>query len=284
MNTTTVPESGMVFTFPTVDILRIEICSTAATIGPSVKIVEMIVIHNHHLYFIEAKSSSPHPGSAAKLDEYVQDIYEKFRNSLIIFAGLLVNRPFKQTTPLPSSFTPTTLAKIPIHFCLIINGHEEEWLPPLSDAFNMRQDLAAINKCFVIKSTIVLNDTMARKYGLIVVHNYHIAFDPDLGVSAQDFIRDWNATPACRALAEAQPDTQGPSSFSLDPQMLQQGLVLLSGMVGAASGLVLDTLKDAVKDRLAEYFKDKLSKKPTIKVSFVRQPGGGLLIVTEESA
>ena len=62
------------------------------------------------------------------------------------------------------------------------------------------------------------------------------------------------------------PTTTG---VSHDPQLVQQGLVLLSGAAGVAGGLALDALKDAVKDRLTAYFKRKLegplSGKPSIK-------------------
>ena len=110
--------------------------------------------------------------------------------------------------------------------------------------------------------------------------DYHIAFAPYLGLNSQDFITAWNDTPECRALAEAQLTTQPPQGFPLDPQFVQQGLVLLAGVAG---GLALDVLKDVVKDKLTEYLKQKLSKKPSIKVESIRQPGGAyLLVVTEE--
>ena len=113
--------------------------------------------------------------------------------------------------------------------------------------------------------------------------NYYIALAPDLGLSAKDFVAAWNEAPECRALAESQPGDQPPQGFPLDPQLLQQGLVLLSSAAGAAGALALDALKEAVKDKLTAYLAHKLSKKPTIKVESIRQPGGGyLLVVTKE--
>ena len=109
--------------------------------------------------------------------------------------------------------------------------------------------------------------------------NHHIALAPDLNVSSQDFIAAWNETPECRGLAEAQLTTQPPQGFPLDPQLVQQGLVLLTG---AAGGLALDALKDVVKDKLTEYLKQKLSRKPSIKVESIRQPGGAYLLVVTE--
>ena len=114
--------------------------------------------------------------------------------------------------------------------------------------------------------------------------NYHIALSPDLHVNSQDFVAAWNDTAECRALAEARLVPQAPQGFPIDPQLVQQGLVLLTGAVGVAGGLALDALKDAVKDKLTEYFKEKLSRKPALQVDAVRQPGGAyLLVVTEEA-
>jgi len=113
---------------------------------------------------------------------------------------------------------------------------------------------------------------------------YHIAFAPDLDVNLQDLLAAWNDTSECRALAEARLVPQPPQGFPLDPQLVQQGLVLLTGAAGLAGGLALDALKDAVKDKLTEYLKEKLSRKPALKVDAVRQPGGAyLLVVTEET-
>lgn len=114
--------------------------------------------------------------------------------------------------------------------------------------------------------------------------NYHIAFAPDLDVNSQDFVAAWNDTAECRALAEARLVPQAPQGFPIDPQLVQQGLVLLTGAAGVAGGLALDALKDAVKDKLTEYFKEKLSRKPALQVDAIRQPGGAyLLVVTEEA-
>lgn len=115
--------------------------------------------------------------------------------------------------------------------------------------------------------------------------DYQIAIDPSLGVNSDDFVAAWNETPACRKLAAAQTSTLSPEGYPLDPQLVQQGLILLSSAAGAAGALALDALKDAVKDKLTEYLKEKLSPKPTPKVEAVRQPGGAyLLVVTEEEA
>jgi hypothetical protein len=110
--------------------------------------------------------------------------------------------------------------------------------------------------------------------------NYRIALSPELPLDTQDFVTFWNETEACRALAEARVSTAQPKGFPLDPALLQQGLVLL---VGAAGGLALNALQDALQEQLTAYFKEKLSPKPRIKVNSIRQPDGSyLLVVTEE--
>ena len=107
----------------------------------------------------------------------------------------------------------------------------------------------------------------------------HVAIDPKLGVDADHFAASWNETPACRALAEARATAAAATAFPLDLAMAQQGLILLAG---AAAGLALDALKDAVKDTLTDYFKHKLSRKPSVKVDAVRQPDGAYLLVVTE--
>ena len=61
---------------------------------------------------------------------------------------------------------------------------------------------------------------------------------------------------------------------------MSQGLIALTA---AAGGLALDALKEAIKDKLSEFFKEKLTPQPAIKVKAVRQPGGAYLLVVTES-
>lgn len=160
-----VEESGMVFDFSQDDIFQIEKCPTVAALGDGVKIIEMIVKQHETLIFIEAKQSSPQPGNQEPFDEFIKQIYEKFRNSLILFAGLALNREFKEKSLLPAHFTPVAIATLPMRFYLIIRGHKDEWLPPLDEALQL--SLGAVKKCFGIASVKVINDLTARQYRLI---------------------------------------------------------------------------------------------------------------------
>jgi hypothetical protein len=117
--------------------------------------------------------------------------------------------------------------------------------------------------------------------------DYQIALAPDLGVSAEEFVAEWNEAPECRALAEARLMRQVPQGFPLDADLVQQGLVLLSGAAGAVGALALDALKDALKERLTAYFgrrlEEALPTKHSIEVGAIRQPGGAYLLVVTEA-
>lgn len=166
MSDVEIEESGMIFKFPEEDLFHIEKCSTVKAIRKGVKTIEMVVKQNQKLIFIEAKQSSPQPGNTERFDEFMQEIYEKFRNSLILFSGIALKRPFKKNTQFPKNLTAKAIANSSIHFYLIIKGHKEEWLSPLSDELN--SSLNAVKKCFAIKDIKVLNDAMARQYKLIL--------------------------------------------------------------------------------------------------------------------
>lgn len=111
----------------------------------------------------------------------------------------------------------------------------------------------------------------------------HVALAPDLNVSSEEFVAAWNDAPESRAVADARVIHQAPQGFPLDPQLAQLGLVLLTTAAGAVGGLVLDALKDAVKESLTEYFKQKLTPRPRVDVTAVRQPDGAYLLVVAES-
>jgi hypothetical protein len=161
----TIEESGMTFEFCEDNLFHIENCNTVKNLGEGVKKVEMAVMLNKKLAFIEAKSSSPAPDNQDKFDEYIQGIYEKFRNSLLLLTGIALDRPFKAKSQLPKNIDVNTIGKSKIHFYLIIKGYKDEWLPSLNDA--LKFTLHAIAKCFVIDKILVLNDTLAREYKLI---------------------------------------------------------------------------------------------------------------------
>ncbi|MBX9832940.1 MAG: hypothetical protein K2X78_07835, partial [Burkholderiaceae bacterium] len=56
---------------------------------------------------------------------------------------------------------------LPIECVLVINGHQKTWLPPVQDA--LKRSLALVIKTLGLPANgvSVINDEMARNYGLI---------------------------------------------------------------------------------------------------------------------
>ncbi len=71
---------------------------------------------------------------------------------------------------------------------------------------------------------------------------YHLALAPDVPVTAAAFVTAWNATPACREVAEARLETATAATF--DPGLgLDVWAVLGSVALGVAGNAVYDLIK-----------------------------------------
>ncbi|MCI0512691.1 FAD:protein FMN transferase [candidate division KSB1 bacterium] len=106
--------------------------------------------------------------------------------------------------------------------------------------------------------------------------NYKIAVDPELKISAPEFIEQWNTSPECQPIARVQSAvvTRGPA---FDPTLLQQGLIALGGFT---AGLAVDVLKDVIKEQVKAYLKRKFpAPTPQVKVDAIQQPDGSYLLV-----
>lgn len=176
MSNAIVTESGMTFSFPTDDLFRIEKCETYQSIKQqNVKIVDFVAKapdrnNTEALFFIEAKSSAPSPNnpkSKERFDEYVNEIYEKFRNSVILYSGLLLNRPYTKKSTLPTNHSHAFASSAATHLVLIIKNHRDEWCEALQNTFSQHKGLTAIKKTFYIKNILVVNEEIAKEYGLI---------------------------------------------------------------------------------------------------------------------
>ncbi len=161
-----IKESGMAFgPFAPERCLHIEKSDTYCRIQQHVKMVEFILLKQENcLFFVEAKQSSPQP-SSVNFTDYLSDIRDKFANGLSLLIAMHLKR--HQDADLPESIAQSDLAQLKFMFILVINGHEKEWLPPLSDALN--KQLRAVLRVWAIAqpSLAVLNDQQARARGLI---------------------------------------------------------------------------------------------------------------------
>jgi hypothetical protein len=112
-----------------------------------------------------------------------------------------------------------------------------------------------------------------------------IVFAPDLGISAEAFAEEWNATPDAPVAAEAvYPKSVG---FDIPPELLQMGMIALSsagGILGAkvatpAAEALGEFVKERVKAWLHKTFPEKAD---TVEVSTITQPDGAVLFVVHE--
>ena len=158
----TIKESGMTFgPFPEEQVYQIEKADAYTTLGESVKAVEFVFRQSKEkIFFIEAKSSSPMP-EGEKFNTYIGDISDKFLHSFNLWLTLNLGRRKDEISE--------TILEVPtdtqvFRFILVINGHEETWLPPVRAAIE-RKMMAEIK--IWRHEVIVINDQQARARGLI---------------------------------------------------------------------------------------------------------------------
>jgi len=155
-------ESNMDFKFEEANIFHIEKSGVYQQVGKNVKICEFIVKLKGKILFIEAKNSFSNPQKET-FDKNIHDIYQKILNSLLLYSGILLGRPYKILEKLPENLNSLKDKKLGL--ILIIKNHRKEWLIPIDDKLNSL--FHSIKKVFLIDFFKVLNEETAEKYGLI---------------------------------------------------------------------------------------------------------------------
>lgn len=114
--------------------------------------------------------------------------------------------------------------------------------------------------------------------------NVRVAVDPALHLSLDEFATVWNADPAVPSTASVEQERSG--AYNLPPELIEQGVIYLSGIATAA--LVTPTVT-AVAAFLQEHLKAFLDAKfpktkaeKQIEVTQVKQPDGSILLVVHE--
>jgi hypothetical protein len=113
--------------------------------------------------------------------------------------------------------------------------------------------------------------------------DYPLAISPDLKIDAKEFAAVWNQDSASRDIAQAKSAEASTEKFiGLDPELMRQGLVFL---VGVASTIALDVIKDLIKDRIMKILTDRSGSKaaPMFEVIVV-QPGDKSIIIVRAKA
>ena len=170
MTTEPISESGMTFgPYPEGHCFYIEKSQTYQKIKEGVKIAEFLLLHSQDesiVWIVEAKQSSPRPENQPNFDAFILEIQEKLTNALTLSVATCLKR-HSTYEELPNSFQTLDLKKASFRLILVINGHPEEWLPPLQDA--LKKALKPTIKTWNLSATsvVVLNDKMAISQGLI---------------------------------------------------------------------------------------------------------------------
>jgi len=82
-----------------------------------------------------------------------------------------LQRHQQSDTELPQPFKALDLSQAGVRFVLVINGHQEAWLPPIQEALKKALHATIKTWSFSPTSVAVINDDLARQYGLILPEN-----------------------------------------------------------------------------------------------------------------
>ncbi|MCD8118841.1 MAG: hypothetical protein LUE29_05065 [Lachnospiraceae bacterium] len=166
-------ESGMNFgKYEEADVFQIEKSSQymEKLMPNGVKSCEFIRRKANKIYFIEAKTSCPNQITAETQEEkkekyrkYVDDITQKMRNSLDLYANILLNR--YPNDGVGAHLMEKDLSSSEIKLVLVVKNAEKAWLEPFEDVFNklLRDEL----KIWKIPRVFVINEQMAKEKGLV---------------------------------------------------------------------------------------------------------------------
>ena len=166
-------ESGMTFgPFPDGSCFPIEQSESYKAIENGVKMAEFLLLRQTEdnspvVWVVEAKSSTPRPQSQSDFDAFIDEIRQKLSNALNLGLAACLGRHPASGEELSDSFKNLDLGNVSFRLVLVINGHRDEWLPPLNDALTTA--LYPVVKTWALPSTAVtvINDGMARDHGLI---------------------------------------------------------------------------------------------------------------------
>ncbi len=167
-------ESGMTFgPYPIDNCFYIEKSELYKKLRNGVPMAEFLLIRSKannspQVWVVEAKSSSPQPITQPNFDKFIGEIREKLINALSLSIAACLKRHPGAEIELPASFKTLDLAKATFRLVLVINEHQESWLPPLQDALNNALHSTVKTWGLPANAVVVINDTMAKEHGLIV--------------------------------------------------------------------------------------------------------------------
>lgn len=173
MTTAPITESGMTFgPYPAGQCFYIEKSKCYAAVQEGVQMAEFLLLKQQRkertVWVVEAKSSSPRPGTQPNFAEFIDEIRAKLTHGFLLAVAARLQRHPAAHDELPDDFKALDLTTQGFRFVLVINGHQAAWLPPLNDALALA--LKPLIKVWGLPATsvMVLNHEGAKEHGLIL--------------------------------------------------------------------------------------------------------------------
>jgi hypothetical protein len=173
MTTEAIIESGMTFgPYPAEQCFYIEKSDCYRQIQEGVQMAEFLLLRQQEqgptVLVVEAKSSSPRSETQPNFAEFIDEIRSKLTNGFLLAVAARLQRHPAAATDLSESFKALDLQSLGFRFVLVINGHKQEWLPPLQSALSLA--LKPVVKTWALPaiSVVVLNHELAQQHGLIL--------------------------------------------------------------------------------------------------------------------
>jgi hypothetical protein len=140
----------------------------------SVKTTEFILLRNNQILFVEAKTSTPNSQTYQDSEEktkkyhaFVNDIVQKFSDSIEIYSSLLLN--YIHSSDFPPNFKVahnSEITSIEMIFILVIKNAFPSSLEHYKQ--KLERELKTKMKIWGIKNILVIDETQAKRKNLII--------------------------------------------------------------------------------------------------------------------
>lgn len=173
MTTEAIIESGMSFgPYPAGQCFYIEKSACYEKVQKGVQMAEFLLLRDKDelspvVWVVEAKSSSPKPGTQPNFTDFIEEIRTKLTNGFLLGVAMRLGRHPNGFAELPEPFQTLDLKTSSFRFVLIIDGHKDEWLPPLQEALSLALKPVVKSWALPPTSVVVLNEFGAQQKGLI---------------------------------------------------------------------------------------------------------------------
>lgn len=173
MSNSPIIESGMKFgPFTDGQCFHIENSNSYKAIQGHVQIAEFLLLQkdneeNFEIWIVEAKSSTPRPETQPNFDHFVAETRDKLINAFSLGLASCLRRHKQAEAELPEYFKSLNLSQVGVKFVLVINGHQEKWLPPLQEALGKALRSTVKTWALAPNSVAVINEVLAQRWDLI---------------------------------------------------------------------------------------------------------------------